>query len=240
MIGMKQAYTERVSRRSYTNRPVSRSDREKIMKAAAQRSDAGCIRIVPIFEDGSPFTASSGHVLFTGVRNYLVMAGPEADPDLLEKVGYYGESMVLLIQRMGMGSCWVAGTYNRKKVKAALAPGERLVCVIPFGHVKPEPTIREKMLAKTIKRRRKKVRDMLVADGRPENWVVYGVRAATHAPSAMNRQPVRFIYEDGLVSAVVKQEEETDLIDLGIAKLNFEAGAERGHWTFGNGVLYEL
>ena len=212
MIGMKQAYTERVSRRSYTNRPVSRSDREKIMKAAAQRSDAGGIRIVPIFEDGSPFAASSGHVLFTGVRNYLVMAGP----------------------------CWVAGTYNRKKVKAALAPGERLVCVIPFGHVKPEPSIREKMLAKTIKRRRKKVRDMLVADGRPENWVVYSVRAATHAPSAMNRQPVRFIYEDGLVSAVVKQEEETDLIDLGIAKLNFEAGAERGHWTFGNGALYEL
>ena len=50
------------------------------------------------------------------MNNYLVFAGPENDPDLDEKCGYYGERIILTATTMGLGTCWVGGTYDRTSV----------------------------------------------------------------------------------------------------------------------------
>lgn len=238
MISMMQAVMNRKSRRSFTSKPVGPLDREQIENAARAAEEAGGLHIEAVFEDGGPFSAAGGKGLFHGVRNYFVLAGDKEDPDLYEKAGYYGESLVLLAERMGMGSCWVGAAYNRKKVRIILHPGEDIVCVIAFGHVKPHLSPREKVIRKSIKRKTKEIKDMLITVEQPENHIIDGVRAVVYAPSAMNRQPVRFFYENGILSAMVKRADESEMIDLGIAKFNFEAGAGRGHWNFGNGAEF--
>lgn len=32
---------------------------------------------------------------------------------LKEKVGYYGEQLILKVTELGLGSCWVGGTFDR-------------------------------------------------------------------------------------------------------------------------------
>ncbi|MBQ5796117.1 MAG: hypothetical protein IIW14_09025, partial [Kiritimatiellae bacterium] len=37
---------------------------------------------------------------------------------------------VLRAQMLGLNSCWVGGTYDKKKIRAAIGEGERLALVI--------------------------------------------------------------------------------------------------------------
>lgn len=57
-----------------------------------------------------------------GVRNYLILAGPDR-PGLDEAVGYCGADMMLFAQTLGLNSWWVGGTYSRKGVERNAAPG---------------------------------------------------------------------------------------------------------------------
>ena len=47
-------------------------------------------------------------------------------PGLDQRVGYYGEKLVLYAQTLGLNTCWT-GTFNRKNITADISEGERLV-----------------------------------------------------------------------------------------------------------------
>ena len=80
---------------------------------------------------------------------------------------------------------------------------------------------------------------MYVSTVIPPNWFLAGMKAVEIAPSAVNRQPVKFTYKNGIVTAAVKNlKNESYALDLGIAKFHFELGAGGGEWAFGNGAEY--
>ena len=61
------------------------------------------------------FKSTSGvfsYGAFTNVRNYFVMAGKKGD-DLDEKVGYWGEQLVLVGPTLGLNTCWVGLSYSK-------------------------------------------------------------------------------------------------------------------------------
>ena len=63
--------------------------------------------------------------------------------------------------------------------------------------------------------------------------------AVQRAPSAMNKQPVMFSYEDGRVRASVSDTTKYLVgFDLGIAKLHFELGSGGGAWEWGSGAEF--
>ena len=41
------------------------------------------------------------------------------------KCGYFGEKIVLLAQRLGLNSCWVGGTFSRKRTRCDVGAGEK-------------------------------------------------------------------------------------------------------------------
>ena len=49
---------------------------------------------------------------FRNANNYIVMAGKKAE-DLDERIGYYGEHLVLLAQTLGLNTCWVGLSYSK-------------------------------------------------------------------------------------------------------------------------------
>lgn len=70
---------------------------------------------------------------FHGVENYLVMAG-QKDDDLDERIGYYGEQLVLLAQALGLNTCWAGLSYRKVNEAYKIEKGEKLTCMIALGY----------------------------------------------------------------------------------------------------------
>lgn len=177
--------------------------------------------------------------MFTGVRNYIALTGSSADTLGLEKLGYFGQSIVLQATAMGLGSCWVGDSVDRTAYPYGTEPGTGVICVIVVGHAAPERSGKEKLIRGIVHRRTKAIERMYDSDGPVPGWFIAGMRAVQRAPSALNRQPVMFTYRDGVVRAAVKDiSARFYAIDLGIAKLHFELGAGGGEWAFGNNAEF--
>lgn len=229
---LSSAVFTRVSQRSFLPRPLSPTQRQQLGKAVGQCNRRAGLNIRLVCDRSEPFSSfSKGAGTIKGVRDYLLFAGPAEDPDLAEKCGYYGEEIILTAVSIGLATCWVGGTYDRKRCLSMLEQGEELICVAAVG-VPAAPAPKLPQPHRTPEE---------LSSG-PENapeWFKAGIRAVQYAPSAMNRQNYRFIYrEDGTVCARLTGTEPFALVDLGIAKRHFELGAHGGEWTPGDGGLF--
>ena len=177
--------------------------------------------------------------MFNGVRNYIGLIENMNDPFNQEKLGYYGELIVLQATDMRLGTCWVGGTFDRKSCPFILSEHERIACVITFGNVPNERSMKEKLIYAIVHRKAKTMEELYMADAPLPGWFQSGLAAVQKAPSAVNRQPVVFSYNNGIVYASVKDIGINGMaLDLGIAKLHFELGAGGGLWDWGNGAVF--
>jgi hypothetical protein len=148
-----------------------------------------------------------------------------------EKLGYYGEKLVLLATQLELGTCWVGGTFDRSVGAAYIQSDETFGGVITIGHVETDKSWKEKLISKATHRKTKAISEMMKAEGEVPEWFLEGMKAVQKAPSAVNAQPVIFSYQKGVVSACLSKEKYgLEKIDLGIAKLHFEIGAGGGAW----------
>ena len=161
---------------------------------------------------------------FKGVDSYIVVAGGRTK-NLEEAAGYYGERLVLDIQKMGLNTCWVGGTYRRMRSAWNLNPDDHVVCVIAVGYGATQG------VAVPVKPLKEVTRD---ADlDRVPAWYLNGVKAAQLAPSSMNQKKYSFCYNsDGTVNIDPGIGVMTK-VDMGIAKLHFEIGSgkDRSIWA---------
>ena len=155
--------------------------------------------------------------------------------------GYLGEGFILEATRLGLGTCWIAGSFD--KAGAAdlvdLAPDEQVVAVTPLGYPTPRQAAASGCCGPWSRRRRalsvEKIAPGILDGGWPQ-WAVSAVQAARLAPSGANRQPWRFRLDgDSLVMGRAEKLYWTAPIDFGIARLHVELGAQhegvKGTWT---------
>lgn len=235
-----EAIERRVSRRAYRPEPLEPEQVQALELLARQCSRDAELNIRLVQDDPAAFRSlRRSYGMFSGVRHYFAMAGSSADLCLNEKVGYYGEKLVLEATKLGLGTCWVGGTFDRKRCAVQPAAGEELVCLIVTG--KPatgEAAGKERLVYRLAHRSTKPVEQMYEAASQPPEWFLEGMWAVQKAPSALNRQPVRFTWANGEATAQVPDYATHQSIDLGIAKLHFELAAERGQWGVGNGAAF--
>lgn len=165
--------------------------------------------------------AKYGH--FSGVNNYLVMAGKKSD-DLDEKVGYYGEQLVLLAQMLGLNTCWVGVSYSKIPNTYVLDEGEKIACYISLGYGANRGN----------SHKTKSVKEVSNASDATPKWFLDGVNAALLAPTAVNQQKFFFEY---LAGDKVSAKRGVSLvgytrIDLGIVKYHFEVGAGKENFEW--------
>ena len=161
---------------------------------------------------------------FKGVSNYLVMVarkGREND----EAVGYCGEKLVLLMQQLGLNTCWVGLTFKNVKSAYQVLAGEELKLVIACGYGATQGVQH---------RQKKQLMDFARGGQDFPDWFVRGVEAAMLAPTAVNQQKFEFVL---LPDRRVKAQTLFSLssythIDLGIAKCHFEIGAGTEHFEW--------
>ncbi len=215
-----QAMKERHSVRSYTDRPVEGRIKDDLSSYINDCNRDGQLHIQLILDEPHAFDGFMAHYgKFSGVRNYIVLAGKKS-PDLEERCGYYGEKIVLHAQTLGLNTCWVAMTYSKGKAKFQLNADEKLCLVIAIGYGKTSG------IAHTSKSR-----EAVMRANTPPDWFLQGIDAALLAPTAMNQQKFTFTLDGNKVTAKAGMGFYSK-IDLGIAKCHFELGAGAQHFQW--------
>ena len=215
-----QAMKERHSVRSYTDRPVEGRIKDDLSSYINDCNRDGQLHIQLVLDEPHAFDGFMAHYgKFSGVRNYIVLAGKKS-PDLEERCGYYGEKIVLHAQTLGLNTCWVAMTYSKGKAKFQLNADEKLCLVIAIGYGKTSG------IAHTSK-----PREAVMRANTPPDWFLQGIDAALLAPTAMNQQKFTFTLDGNKVTAKAGMGFYRK-IDLGIAKCHFELGAGAQHFQW--------
>lgn len=110
---LSEAILARHSVRAYTDRPIEGAVLATLQQKIEEVNAAGRLHVQLILDEPKAFLGPmSKYGRFRGVKNYLVMAGKKGD-DLDERVGYYGEQLVLLAQTWGLNTCWVGVSYSK-------------------------------------------------------------------------------------------------------------------------------
>lgn len=140
--------------------------------------------------------------------------------------GILGESFVLEATALGLGTCWVSGSFKRKELRVSITSTEAVVCVIAVG----KPT---SPLTPPVNRHRKPPEHF--CRGNFRDWPEELTDAAAlvqAAPSAMNMQPWALYM--GPKGEFVLDANDRAHLDAGIALCHAELALETPHvWHFG-------
>ena len=225
-----QAIRERHAVRKYVDRPIEPEKVREIQKLIDECNAECGLHIQLVLDE--PLAFSTGvfkYGQFSGVKNYLALV-VKRNVDQNEAVGRCWQRIVLLMQTLGLNSCWVGLTFRNVKDAYRLEPDEKLRMVIACGYGETNG----------VERRQRKPVGEFFEDARAEkgtlpDWFVRGMDAALLAPTAMNRQKFFFrLLDGGKVSARAKFDPLGYApLDLGIVKCNFEiaAGRENFEWA---------
>ncbi len=165
------------------------------------------------------------------------MKGPIFLPHLREKIGYYGEKLILDLVDMGIANSWVTGKFN-KKGGIDVPSNEVFICLILLGKAN-KAKAKDKVRHSIVLKSHKTVSMRLDSTAKPPEWIINGIEAVRVAPSYKDTQRPNFKYNGEVLTVGVPNNKDYDMIDLGIAKAHFET-AVNGKFDFGNGGIFHL
>ena len=240
-----KAIPVRTSRRTYEARPIGDERLVPLENACREfrpfpESRAELVR-EPADGVFRGIVGSYGRV--TGAPCYLAFIGDMTSSRVQECTGYTGEGLILLATGLGLETCWVGGFFGRGAVSAQVRLGqtEAVLAVSPVGFASGKKSVTDKTFKFFAGSKNRKPLGALVHSGLAiDPRIRKGLEAARLAPSAYNRQPWRFGFEEG---GVVVREDKfgrgdkiSRRLDCGIAMLHFELGVRaaglRGSWEF--------
>ena len=218
---IQEAIEARHSVRAYKDQPLSEEIVKVLEDEIVKLNNEGQLHIQLICNEPKAFQGTMAkYGKFRNANNYLVMAGKKAD-DLDERVGYYGEHLVLLAQTLGLNTCWVGLSYSKVLGTYVLEEGEKIACYIAIGYGETQG----------VGHKIKTVEQISNASDITPSWFKKGVEAALLTPTAVNQQKFSFEYV-GMSNNhhQVRAKKGFSMIgytqmDLGIAKYHFEIGA---------------
>jgi len=174
-------------------------------------------------------------------------------PKAMEDYGYCMEKNILEATALGLGTCWLGGTFNRSAFaeQMRLADYELLPAVSPVGYAGDRKSLTERIFRFSAGSNiRRSWREMFF-DGRidnplqPESAGPYETPLAClrMGPSASNKQPWRIIKDNRMFHFYLKRtpgysaifgEIKLQNMDMGIAMCHFELSSAalglKGHW----------
>ena len=181
---LREAIAARHSVRAYKNQPLAEDIVQVVEEKIAVFNREGKLHIQLIKNEPKAFLGTMAkYGKFRNVTNYIVMAGKKSD-DLDERVGYYGEQLVLLVQTLGLNTCWVGLSYSKVPGTYVLEEGEKIACYIALGYGET-PGVGHKI---------KTINQVSNASDVTPTWFRNGVEAALLAPTAVNQQKFSFVY----------------------------------------------
>ena len=225
---IQEAIEARHSVRAYKDQPLADEVARRLEEEIAVVNQKGNLHVQLIRNEPKAFQGTMAkYGKFRNANNYLVMAGKKAE-DLDERIGYYGEHLVLLAQTLGLNTCWVGLSYSKVPGTYVLDEGEKIACYIAIGYGETQG----------VGHKIKTVEQVSNASDATPSWFRKGVEAALLAPTAVNQQKFSFEYvgvKDGRHQVSAKKGFSMigyTKMDLGIAKYHFEIGAGKVNYEW--------
>ena len=189
-----------------------------------------------------------------GAKNYIG-SSVKLEPMGLEALGYEFETVVLYLAHLGLGTCWLGGTFNRKGFAKAmkLNEGELLPIITPYGYAANKKHIKEVAMRKLIKAdHRMQWNNMFFQQDfdtpltkEEAGEFAFPLEMVRLGPSASNKQPWRILFLDGVWHFYENKEPgysnvfpyDIQRVDLGIAAAHFDFSVKekgiKGHFDTG-------
>lgn len=240
-----QAIAKRISVRAYADRAVEDEKLDQLEACIRQANDEAGLGMVLVRPETGGGGLSLAKAMFSGrPSSYVALFAPEDDASH-DRLGYFGERVVLLAQQLGLGTCWVFGTYDSASVTVAPRDGEKLYGVIPVGYAAERTPLKQRTVRAALRRRDRKPADVYPGYASAPAWVRAGIDAVIAGPSAVNGQPWTFVDTPaGIAATLPVVKSGIEFVDLGIAKLHFQLGAKsagtRGTWGWGAGATFSV
>jgi len=266
MKSMIEAINKRISVRSYTDQPIGQENRQKITDLFQYHNEGPFghkvrFALIDFSEtDKNEVRGLGTYGLISGARSYIVSAvkqlpGEVGGGKALADVGYCFEKIILAATNLGLGTCWMGGTFKRANFAKSInaAEDELVPAISPIGYARARRTLREIAVRRFANAdKRKPWRDLFFAENL--STPLSRELAADYAvpldcirlgPSASNMQPWRIVYQrqQGAFHFYLKRtmgyikfyrKVDFQLIDMGISMCHFELGAEEkglaGRW----------
>lgn len=228
MMTLQEAIEARHSVRAYKNQPLPDAVVKSLEDKIAELNHEGQLHMQLVLNEPKAFLGPlAKYGKFSNTKNYIVMAGRKS-ADLDERVGYYGEHLVLFVQTLGLNTCWVGLSYRKIGGTFTLQDDEKVACFIALGYGETQG----------VSHKIKLVEQVSNASEQTPPWFRRGVEAALLAPTAVNQQRFSFEYagmKDG--KHLVRAKKGFSVIgytqmDLGIAKCHFEIGAGKENFEW--------
>ncbi len=242
-----KAMDDRISSRAYLDKEIEKEKIDIIEDAISkinENNELFHLKLHGPYEDAGEEVKISSR-MFNGTFHYYVSISSEVNYLAQEYYGWYVEELILLATHLGLGTCWVAGTYEKELLADTALEGQRHDAIIPIAYEKEKIPLKQRTIRRTLVSRNKKPQNIIDSDidfNNLPDWVKKGLDAVIDGPSAVNLQPVSFSYKDGILRAHFDESVgRWEAVDFGIAKLHFHlAAGEMGHWDEGQNSIYHL
>lgn len=224
---LQEAISARHSVRKYLDKDLPADIVAVLQDRIVEYNRAGNLNIQLVVNEPKAFTGMLAYGKFSGVKNYLVMVGKKSK-GLEERIGYYGEQLVLLAQTLDLNTCWVGLSYRKVPEAYTIGTDEKLACMIALGYGETQG----------VSHKIKTVEQISNASDATPVWFRGGVEAALLAPTAVNQQRFSFEYvgtKNGRHQVHAKKGFSLigyTQMDLGIAKCHFEIGAGKENFDW--------
>ena len=236
---------KRTSVRTYTNKPIP---------------DEVLAKVNEIIDDtGNPFGANLRFCLiknetahgrlgtygFIKGQKYYIAGCLEKSEKDLEGFGYAFEKAILSLTDLGLGTCWLGGTFKKGAFEQAaqLKENEILPAITPIGYASEKRSIIERTVAMSAGARTRKNFEELFYDADfsvPLKTDDYKLKTCLEmvriGPSASNKQPWRAVKSDNNIHFYLAETKgysgnsafgfRMQRIDIGIAACHFDLAAK--------------
>ncbi len=254
---------QRFSCRNYLEQPIDAEKRQQLADyaAAAQIGPFGTrsrFELIAATEgDRKALKGLGTYGFIKGATGFIIGATEERGKSL-EDFGYLMEKIILFSTDIGLGTCWLGGTFTRSRFarKIAARGDEIIPAVTAVGHISKKPRRVDRKIRQTAGSDRRRPWEKMFFDaqfGVPLSRAAAGEYAVPLemtriGPSASNRQPWRVIkngdnwrfyvqrtpgYRTTSYSKLLKIA-DLQRVDMGIALCHFELVARElgleGRW----------
>ncbi len=232
---------KRTSVRTYEKKPVEPEKLERLTSfLAGVKNPFGAQTRFELAENSEQRIGTYGFI--KGAKTYFAGCVKKGGMDM-EGFGYAFEHAVLYATALGLGTCWLGGTFKRSTFIDHMKPAnEYLPAVSPIGYAAERKSLTERAVAAGAGARSRKRFGEVFFDGgaskplMPQDGALKTcLEMVRIGPSASNKQPWRVIVKDGachFYALVDKRYAGNTMygftmqrVDLGIAACHFELTA---------------
>lgn len=252
---------QRKSIRSYTDKPIEEDKKEALEKFLLANTTGPFgkkSRFVFITANAQDKESLKGLITYGMIKNPMgfIIGAIENAPHNLEEFGYLMEKNILKATDLGLGTCWLGGTFSSSRFaqKINLKDSEFLPAVTPVGYAVPKMNAIDSVIRGASGADNRKSWDILFFKNdkplstKEAGHYVTPLEMVRLCPSANNFQPWRIIKElnSDIYHFYIKRKPalkqlqkfagKSDLqrIDIGIAMCHFELAADehglKGTW----------